>query len=56
MTSGSVARCNLCLCTDVGVDVVDVVTLQFAVLDVALVILDVVVVLVADVDDLVHIS
>ena len=39
-----------------GVDVVDVVTLQFSVLDVALVILDVVVVLIADVDDLAHIS
>ena len=39
-----------------GVDVVDVVTLQFDVLDVALVILDVVVVLVAEADDLVHIS
>ena len=39
-----------------GVDVVVVVTLEVAVLDVALVILDVVVVLVADVDDLAHIS
>ena len=39
-----------------GVDVVDVVTLAFAVLDVALVIINVVVLLVADVDDLAHIS
>ena len=39
-----------------GVDVVFEVTLEVAVLDVALVILDVVVVLVAEADDLDHIS
>ena len=48
MTSGIVAHCNLCCCTDVVVAVVAVVVLEVAVLEVAMVTLDAVVVLVAD--------
>ena len=55
MTSGSVARCNLCCCTDVVVAVVAVVILEVAVPEVALVNLDAVVVLVADAAGLDHI-
>ena len=56
MTSGSVARCNLCCCADVVVAVIVVVVLEVAVLEVALVTLDAVVVLVADGAGLDHIS
>jgi hypothetical protein len=52
-TSRSVARGNLCCCTDV---VVDVVVLEVAVLEAALVNLDAVDVLVADAANLDHIS
>ena len=56
MTSGSVARGNLCYCTDVVVAVIVVVVLEVAVLEVALVTLDAVVVLVVDAAGLDHIS
>ena len=56
MTSGSVARGNLCYCTDVVVAVIVVVALNVAVLKVALVNLDAVEVLVADAAGLDHIA
>ena len=56
MTSGSVARYNHCSCTVIVLAVIVDVLLEVAVLEVALVTLDAVVVLVADAAGLDHIS